>query len=90
MLGGNVGDEQRGADEEPTDVAPRKEIVFGGSFAPGKIHADAKHQREIESDNNDIRCSQSPVTRLNQRRVEHPLLLSVPAEQPRPPSGEKL
>src|SRR5690242_15275870 len=89
VLGRNIRDEQGRADEKPAYVAACEKVLLGGSFPPGKVHADAEHQREIKTDNDDVRSCQSPMTRLDQRSVEHPLLLLGPkAEQPYFRSGK--
>src|SRR2546430_9805649 len=79
VLGGNIGNEQGCADEEPSYVAASKKVLFRGSFAPGEIHANSENQCEIESDDDNIRGCQRPVTRLDQRCVEHPPLLFGPS-----------
>jgi len=46
VLGVNIGDEQRGADEKPPDVATCQEIVLRGAFFAGEVHSDAKYDGE--------------------------------------------
>src|SRR5690242_10274359 len=94
MLCGNVGHEQRRADKEPSNVTAGKKVLFGSPLPPGKVNANAEHQREIGQDDDDVRGCQGPVTRLDQRRVEHPLLLfgpsgaTMPSEAARKCDGE--
>ena len=66
VFGGNIRDKQRRADEKPSYIAPGKEVIFGSSIAPGEINPNSENQGEIESDDDNIRGGQSPVTCLDQ------------------------
>src|SRR6202011_5751781 len=57
VFGGDIGYEQRRADEEPTNVAAGKEIIFGSALLAREVHADAKHDGEIDPDDDEVyRC----------------------------------
>jgi hypothetical protein len=54
MLGGNIRDEQRGADGEPADVASREEVVDRAAALAREIHADAEDDDEVDRDDADV------------------------------------
>src|SRR5262245_35133319 len=63
MFRGNVGYEQRRADEEPADIAAGQKIVFGGSFFSREIKSNAEHDDEVDGNDGDINGSQRSVCR---------------------------
>src|SRR5580700_2271627 len=81
MLGGNIRNEQGGADEKPSDVAAGEEIFFGAALLQGKIQADAEDDGEIDADNDEIKGCEWPVSYLDSRCEEHPCLLGVPGDR---------
>ena len=61
MFGGDVGDEERRTDCEPTDVTTGEEIVFGGALFAREIKSNAENDHEINADDGEINWGQSPV-----------------------------
>ena len=77
MLGGNIGNEQRRADGEPADVAAGEKIVFGSAFLLREIQTDAKHNGEVNPDNEEIYGGEVPVRNRDLRCEQHPCLLGI-------------
>src|SRR5258708_16677121 len=84
MLGGDIRYEQGCADEKPSNIAAGEEIVFGGPFLLGKVHADAEDNGKIDSDDDEIRSRKGPVTNLDSRCEQHPCLLGAAVVEPAP------
>src|SRR5579864_6236 len=74
VLGGNIGDEERSANKEPTDIAAGQEIAFGGAFLSGEVHANAEDDGEIDPDDDEVYRCQVAVRDRNLRCEEHPCL----------------
>ena len=55
MFGGNVRDEQRRANEKPSDVAAGKKIILGGAFFPCEVQTNPEDQGKVDSDDDQIR-----------------------------------
>src|SRR5882724_10653977 len=79
MFGGNIGNEQRGADGEPADVAAGQEIILGAASLAGKIKADAENNDEVDRDDRDIHSGKVSVRDRSRRRVQHAYLLKNPS-----------
>ncbi len=69
MLGGNIGYEQRRADEKPSNVAASEKVILGGAFFAGEVHADAKHDGEIDPDDDQVYCGQVAMGDRDLRRI---------------------
>src|ERR1700681_4109407 len=61
MFGGNIGNEKRSANREPTDLTAGKKIILGGSAFFCKIKTDAKNNGEINSYNYQVRGSENTM-----------------------------
>src|SRR5258708_22682 len=82
MFGGDIGNEQRCADEKPSDIAASKKVIFGSAFLPSEVHADAKYDGEIDPDDDEVYRCQVAVRDRDLRRKQHLCLLgnaSLPA-----------
>src|SRR5271169_3425567 len=84
MLRGNIRYEQGCADEKPSNIAAGKKIVFRGAFLQGKVQADPKHNREIDSDNDEIEGCEGSVGDFDRRCEQHPGLLGAAVMEPAP------
>ena len=78
MLGGNVGDEQGGADGEPPNVPASQEIVFRGPFLAREVEADGENDYEVESDDSDVDRGQRPVRDRDLSCEGHSSVLLLP------------
>src|SRR5579864_7945099 len=61
VLGGDVGDKQRRANEEPADVAAREKVIGGGAFFPGEVESDTKNDEEVDADDRQVEGCQSAM-----------------------------
>src|SRR4029453_10717666 len=61
MFRGDVGDEQRRADEEPPDIAACQEIIFRRALFPRKIKTKGEYDDEVHGNDGDIYGSQRSV-----------------------------
>src|SRR5271156_5274197 len=77
MLGGNIRNEQRSANGEPTDVAPRQKVFFGTAALFREIKAEAKNNEEVDDDDCNIYWRQNPVRNRHRRCKQHPFLLTT-------------
>src|ERR1700756_2660091 len=77
MFGGDIGNEQGCADEKPSDIAARKKVIFGSTFLPREVHADAKNDGEIDPDDDEVYRCQVAVRDRDLRRKQHLCLLSA-------------
>src|SRR5260370_24382957 len=75
MLRGDIRYEQGCADEKPSNITAGEEIVFGGPFLPGKVHADPENDGKIDPDDDEIGSREGSVTNLASRCEQHPCLL---------------
>jgi len=82
MLRGDIRYEQGCADEKPSNIAAGEEIVFGGSFLPGKVHADPEDDGEIDPDDDEIGSRKGSVSDLDTRCEQHPYLLGAAVVEP--------
>src|SRR5580704_2932206 len=77
MLGRNIRNEQRRANKKPANVPACEEVVLGGSLSPRKIHADAKHDREVDPDDHEIQRGYTLMSNRDLRCKQHPFLLGI-------------
>ena len=84
VLSGNIGNEQRGADGEPSHVATCQKIIGGISLSPREIEANGKHHHEVDRDDGDINGLEPFVGKVNGSR-DHAQAPGRRFALPRPP-----
>src|SRR5260370_39988450 len=82
MLRGDIRYEQGCADEKPSNITAGEEIVFGGPFLPGKVHADPEDDGKIDPDDDEIGSRKGSVSDLDSRCEQHPYLLGAAVVEP--------
>src|SRR5258706_14384989 len=74
MFGGNVRDEQRCADGEPSHAATGEEVVRGGPLFSRKVQTDGKDDDEVNNDDRNVDGLEALVG-TGTRASSHPLFL---------------
>src|SRR6266480_6637342 len=74
---GDIRYEQRCANEEPSHVAAREEVILGSPLLPGKVHTNSEDDGEVDADDDEIRSRKGPVINLDSRCKQHPCLLDA-------------
>ena len=87
MLRGNIRYEQGCANEKPSYVAAREEIILRSAFLSGKVHANAEDDGEIDSDYHKIDGCERSVGYRDRRCEQHPCLLGAAVVKPAPAYG---
>src|SRR2546430_4154054 len=81
---GEIRDEQRAANEEPSNVAACQEVILGTAIIPSKVHANAKDDGKVDTDNHEIDGCERSMGYRDRRCKQHPCLLGAAAAKPAP------